>query len=240
MPSAAQAVRIYRELADWHQEQGQPQQRDRFLVLAADAALAGGQGDEAERLRGRLLQLNPHHLLKPYASFAEATRAGDVQSYLSALRQSHPWEAAERMLATLRPDELETRSDAPKEEPEPPVFRVRREPEERQAEPSRVRQTPQPQTRVAQPALPRAQPAAPPPGPPKPRGNLPPRPATRDDTFDLEPEPNPLPVRRPRGLEPEESAVFAGNVVPPLLFMLVLAAGMGLAVYTLARPFLAF
>ena len=41
-------LRIYRELADWYERQHQPQMRDRFLVLAADAALTAGRPDEAE------------------------------------------------------------------------------------------------------------------------------------------------------------------------------------------------
>src|SRR5947209_3651772 len=75
--------------------------RDRFLVLAADAALAAGQDAEAERLRGRLLQHNPHHLLKPYSSFAEAMASADVQNYVSALRRNHPYDKAENLLINL-------------------------------------------------------------------------------------------------------------------------------------------
>src|SRR5713101_223049 len=102
MPPAEQATRIYRELAEDYGRQGQAQMRDRFLVLAADAALAAGQHAEAERLRGRLLQHNPHHLLKPYFSFAEAMKSADVQNYVSALRRSHPYEKAENLLEGLR------------------------------------------------------------------------------------------------------------------------------------------
>src|SRR5438132_3237860 len=102
MPPAEQATRIYRELAEDYGRQGQAQMRDRFLVLAADAALAAGQHAEAERLRGRLLQHNPHHLLKPYSSFAEAMKSADVQNYVGALRRSHPYEKAENLLEGLR------------------------------------------------------------------------------------------------------------------------------------------
>src|SRR6266511_1725360 len=102
MPSGYQPLRVYQELADWYERQAQAQLRDRFLLLAADAALNGGQADEAERLRIRLLQQSPHHMLKPFASFAEATRSPDVQGYLSDLRQTYPPEAAAEMLASLR------------------------------------------------------------------------------------------------------------------------------------------
>jgi hypothetical protein len=233
MPSAAQAVQIYRELADWHQRQGQPQQRDRFLVLAADAALAAGQDDEAERLRLRLLQLNPHHLLKPYASFAEATRAGDVLSYLTALRQSHPWEAAERLLATLQPDAPDRPTKHSEPEPELQVFRVRPEAEQPRPDPPRPRQAPPPHARTPQQAVPVAQPVV----PAKPRGNPPPRAVPRTNTFAPEPEPQPLPARRSRMADLEEPAASGGNVLPALLFTVLLAAAVGLAFWTLVRPF---
>src|SRR5205085_11918442 len=75
------------------------------LVLAADAALAAGSGDEAERLRLRLLQLNPHHMLKPYSSFAQALEAPDVSTYVRDLRQNYPPEVAEGLLRMLPAEE---------------------------------------------------------------------------------------------------------------------------------------
>lgn len=225
MPSAAQAVRIYQELADWHAQQGQPQQRDRFLVLAADAALAAGQSEDAERLRTRLLQHNPHHLLKPYGSFAEAMRAGDVQSYLTALRQSNPPEAAERLLASLQEQPAAA-------EAEPPIFRVRRE-VELPPQPPRPRQAPPPHTRQTPQAVPLAQPVA-----PLPKARPTPFPAPRPDVFATESEANPLPVRRPRALEAEESTT-GGGMLAAALFALVLMASLVLAVWTFVRPFFA-
>src|SRR6266849_4992682 len=123
MASAEQATRIYRELAEDYGRQGQAQMRDRFLVLAADAALAAGQQDEAERLRGRLLQHNPHHLLKPYSSFAEAMNSMDVQNYVSALRRNHPYEKAEHLLEGLRQGKARPPTSSPSES-EPRVLRV--------------------------------------------------------------------------------------------------------------------
>ena len=101
MTAALQAVDTYRKLADWHHNHGQPQHRDRFLVLAADSAFADGRTDEAERLRQRLLRFTPHHLLKPYASFGQALNASDVQTYLSDLRRSYPVHVAADLLASL-------------------------------------------------------------------------------------------------------------------------------------------
>jgi hypothetical protein len=95
-------VSIYRELADLYQQQGQSQLRDRFLLLAALAAHESGNASEADRLRQRLLQHNPHHLIKPFSNFAEAMRSPDVQTYVRDLKQSYPPETAQQMLAGLR------------------------------------------------------------------------------------------------------------------------------------------
>jgi hypothetical protein len=103
MPAAERRIIVYRDVADCYDRCGQESMRDRFLVLAADAALSSNQIDEAERLRSHLLQRNPHHLLKPYASFEEAMKSVDVQNYVAALRRSHPFEKAEYLLETLRP-----------------------------------------------------------------------------------------------------------------------------------------
>src|SRR5262249_62339446 len=75
-------VVIYKELADWHERQAQPQMRDRFLVLAADAALTAGRPAEADLLLARLLRPHPHHMLRPFATFGEAMASPDIQNYV--------------------------------------------------------------------------------------------------------------------------------------------------------------
>src|SRR5437016_5428906 len=105
MPSADRAIRTYQGLAAYYEHQGQAHLRDRFLVLAADAALSAGQADAAERTRAQLLQQNPHHLLKPYASLAEAMKSPDVQSYVGDLRRSYAPDAAAHLLETLRSED---------------------------------------------------------------------------------------------------------------------------------------
>src|SRR5438552_1938418 len=106
-------VQVYEELADWHEHHGQPQKRDRFLLLAADAALSEGQANEAERLRGRLLQVNPHHLLRPYRSLTEALLSPDVRNYVSDLRQTHKPEDAERLLRSLHKGDVADKAERP-------------------------------------------------------------------------------------------------------------------------------
>lgn len=89
---------MYEELAQRHERQQEARQRDIFLVLAADAALAAGNGAEAERLRKRLLQLSPHSLLRPYVSFAEALKSSDIQDYVADLRRLFPPSQAEKLV----------------------------------------------------------------------------------------------------------------------------------------------
>src|SRR5262245_47536639 len=83
-------VRAYEEAAEKHDKRRETRQRDLCLVLAADAAFRLGQRERAERLRLRLLALNPHHLLKPFPSLAEALRSPDIQRFVEDLRRQHP------------------------------------------------------------------------------------------------------------------------------------------------------
>jgi hypothetical protein len=140
----------YQQLADWHHRHGHPQQRDRFLLLAAYSALADGQPDTAESFRQKLLRHNPHHLLKPYHSFEEAMQAPDVDEYARDLLRSYPPETAADLLSRL-PYQKNTSSTAqpaipptqplidldapssqaaPTEEELPRVYRVRQDPAE--------------------------------------------------------------------------------------------------------------
>jgi len=100
MRNADAMVPLYEGLADRFSRQNEPRQRDQCLVLAADAALSAGQSAEAERLRQRLLQANPHHLLRPFASMAEAMQAPDVQEYVIDLRRQWPPDFAQRLNAS--------------------------------------------------------------------------------------------------------------------------------------------
>src|SRR5436190_2253838 len=102
MPSPDNLVVIYKELADRHERQNQPQMRDRFLVLAADAALGAGRAAEADLLLARLLRSNPHHMLRPFPSFAAAMASPDVQKYVAELRRAHPPAQAEAQFDALR------------------------------------------------------------------------------------------------------------------------------------------
>jgi hypothetical protein len=90
--------RFYEELAERFGQLSEPRRRDHCFVLAAAAALAGGKTEEAERLRQRLLQVNPHHLLRPYTSMSEAVQTEDVRDYIADLRNQLPPERVEQLL----------------------------------------------------------------------------------------------------------------------------------------------
>jgi hypothetical protein len=99
---ATDATELYLKLADEHDKLLRFQERDRFLLLAADAALSEGRKDEAEGIRKRLLGLNPSHLLKPYANLTEALQSQDIAAYVQQLRVGFPVDKAESLLNSLR------------------------------------------------------------------------------------------------------------------------------------------
>jgi hypothetical protein len=274
MASVNHVLEVYQELADWYEQRGQAQMRDRFLVLAADAAQSAGKTEEAERLRQRLLRQNPHHLLKPYASLAEALKAPDVQSYVADLRRSYSPETAEHLRDSLRasaggPQEEPARPAAPAPKAKEPAkesaevlkfYRVEEELEE--VVPPAVAQRQAPAPRMApRPAGPAPSPPARPPVsdiPPTQRApsKMPPRPSpvstdplpppapnpnppeseARPSPFATDPLPPPAPNPYPPEREEKEQA--PGFWVAYALFVLLLIAGLGLAGFTLARPFL--
>jgi len=115
--------RIYQELAEREGERQAAQLRDRFLVLAADAALTAGKDQEAEHLSDLLLTVNPLHLLKPFPSFKEAMQSPEVSAYVADLRRSYPPDEAARLLESLHGPAAEPLppADAPLPPPPPRV-----------------------------------------------------------------------------------------------------------------------
>jgi hypothetical protein len=242
-------LRVYKELADWYERQGQAAMRDRFLILAAEAAFSAGAPDEAERLRQRLLQGNPHHMFKPFSSFSQALQSTNIQIYIHDLQANYPPETAEGLLRNLRSgtETAPLPRTAPliemRDEPTLPlgntleslkVYPLRDELDATQspAAPLKPTHLNNPAARkmpaVAQPSrpsavnapIPRAQPVLP-------RQSAPARPARPAVVS------NPEPPRQP--LEPSAPG---GAWLTLLLFGMTVTAGVALAVCTLARPFL--
>jgi hypothetical protein len=248
MPSVDQTIRIYEDLANWYERQGQAKLRDWFLVLAADAAQTASRPDEAERFRARLLQINPHHLLKPFASMADALKSHDVHGYVAELRRAYPPQAAEQLLESQkgapapprvaaargqpapRPQAAEPRAavvpptpvPAPAAEEEAPlkVYRVQDMPE--QPSPSPPSRQPSRPLSSWEPATPPAKAATntPPPAP-RPRPAAAPSPALPGLT------------RQPDNLDHSQ-----GRWVSSALFGLMVLFSLLLAAYCFARPYL--
>jgi hypothetical protein len=226
-------VQVYADLADWEQRHGSPQARDRFLILAADAALTAGLHDEAERFRDRLLETNPHHLLRPYPSLAEAMKSSDVYGYIADLRGTYPLEEAEKLLAAVQGDRGAPVSSSPSPAPtHPPLPEL--------PPPSAVLggSAAAESTNPFAPEAPAHSPTDEPPlfaslrqsaEPPTRTTPLPP-----PDTAPS-PEASTTPEEEE---EAEESASGIGVIFSDTLFFVLLVAGLVLAGYTLARPFL--
>jgi hypothetical protein len=289
MSAPANILNVYLGLVECYERRGQPQMRDRFLILAADAARSQGRKHDAELLRQRLLQANPHHMLKPYSTFDQALQTPDVQTYVRDLRQNYPQEVVEDLLANLQEnDDIYPRAvpgtnpeiDLPAPEAASPGPASHNghfsdpEPWTSNAPPAEPPPAPRPATQVPPaPAKPRS---CPPVGSPEPRKPAP-APAPRPQTS-LPVTAQAVPVVRPRPLRPEQAAVPGQSPTRPVarppapavryhdpsaelagnrdlasartpsgapgawfsstLFVLVLGAGLFLAAFALARPFL--
>jgi hypothetical protein len=254
MPNSERPAEVYEDLADWYDRTGQAKLRDWFLVLAADAALTAGHPEDADHLRTRLLQTNPHHLLKPFRSMTEALQSPDVERYVADLRRTYPPEAAASLLATQReaaadrgahghppshhaaglsppPTELFPSATA-----EPKVFRVQPADSEPRTKPKAT--PPRPSTGARSPTRPEPAPALPPRAP----APLVPRPSQPGPSVRLPPAaalPR-EPVGPPRGSrsQPIIEDGATGAWVSSGLFILLLLGSLALAVYTFAGPFL--
>lgn len=245
---------VYKDLADCYERQGQPSMRDRFLVLAADAALACGLPEEAERLRNRLLQVNPHHLLKPFTSFAQAMISPDVENYVRDLRLNYPLETAESLLRALR----EPAEEAAVTAANAATARANDDATVRMGAPqAQVYKVQDPDATVHQrPAAPRPLPRQPAPVAPGPRKIVISPPAAKKEPPSAATSPRatksaaalPMPRKAapprllpPTPLAPREEpgeALPAGAWFSSLLLGVFVAACAAAAVYALGRPFL--
>jgi hypothetical protein len=260
-----QPSELYLELANHYDQRGEAQSRDRFLVLAADAAMTAGDATEAEQLRQRLLSLNPHHLLKPFRSFEEALKSRDVTDYINALRRRHPTDqvaglvqsttrAAPQPAAASEPKpHLHVPPPQPEPKPHlhvPPPQPVKVEPAPRPVEVYRMRPPDEPPPTTVRPR------AVPPPPPlpnlpaktarPRPvveSKALPPLPVAAEASRPRTPSPfrpEPLPLPRP------SVPVYQGIRLAPtpgawlcsVLFFVLLVGGLGLTALALGRVFL--
>lgn len=88
-------------LAKVAEEKGQLPGRDRFLVVSLTKAVRAGLLPTAEVCRDKILQSNPHHLLRKYESAAAAMRDSDFQFYVRQQERHCPPERAEQLATDL-------------------------------------------------------------------------------------------------------------------------------------------
>lgn len=251
MPSTSPTVQTYVDLAAWYHRHGQASNRDRFLALAADAALGEGRSDEADQLHVRLLRYNPQHLFKPYATFAEAVRAAEVRGYIASLRRSHPPEEAERLLATLPEapagqekggSAAETRTvllDA-LESVGAATFgsgNGSKAPNGKRLGEGEMKPAPSRHRAATHQLLEDLSPAPAPPVRPT-ASAVPVRRSGQSQQLPTAPKPQAPLARQARSTAPGERFSEGGSWVASGLFLLVLGTGVLTAVYTFARPFL--
>ncbi len=257
MHSDEKALQAYLDLAALYKQQQDAGMREVFLMLAADAALRAGRPSQAEQLRQELLRENPHHVLKPFPTFVEAAQHPDIDNYLDDLRQKYPLEVAEDLLGSIFPMNLpapgqdvpatmppqprpKSPSMPPPAETKPPaeegekpfkVYREQYEVDETQPPP-----TLPPQPKPAGQPRPRALPRQAPPRPaasPRPSTSTPP-PRTRAPVPRRAAAPPPPIVAVPRpGADPEEDKMASGAWVGTLLYVIVLAVAVAVAMFTL-------
>jgi hypothetical protein len=232
-------IKTYHDLASAYDAQGQAQVRDRYLVLAADAALAAGRAAEADAFLARLLQVNPHHLLKPFASLAQALQSVDVKTYIEGLRRRYPPEHAEETLRTLRPEGVAPSASAKVETPPPPIDPFAQLDETRDWDDAKLVPVEPPPPR---PSPPKATPPPPPPPKVSKPATVPeaPIPFAPEAAPAAAPKPARAPTKAASAPSPEEDAEEPDvrNPLASALFYVVLAASIGLGVYTLLRPWL--
>jgi hypothetical protein len=263
MSPGVSALEVYQELAEIYEQQGQAQMRDRFLLLAADAAQATGQGELAERYRQRFLSANPDHMIQAYSSFGRALHAPDVQLYLSNLRLNYPPEVAVELLRSLRSQgfsapvtprastySLAEDETLHLEEPPAPPRKPMSNPRpgaSRQStgsdQPSSWPPVGPDETVAFPPSVPRkAAPAARAAPAPIPVAPPSPRPAPIPVLPEPDPPPPPTPAaRRSQSRQPsrnEDEPASSSGWLATLLFLVVIGGALALVGFTLVRPFL--
>lgn len=235
MAPADKSVRIYEELARCYDRQ--PQVRDRFLVLASDAALTVGLVDEAERLRAELLRVNPQHMVKPFASMSQAMQSADFKNYVEGLRRSYPRTVAENLLVNAKAGAGEDWVPQPMPQSAPVnegagAYSFQAEiATQRQAPAAKITRSTSADRTQPLPGLPvQAVASAPAPRLPAAVPVEKPRPPRSNG-----PAPQPASVFIPVEPTNRERQRMAGRWVADALFLLVLVAALALLIYTLAK-----
>jgi hypothetical protein len=230
------SVDIYQQLADVYHHQGKFPERDRFLVLAMDAAHASGQGPRSEQIRAQLLEMNPHHLIKPYASSQEALQSPNFANYLGQLRKNFTpakaqallqdvGKAAPRKATMLAPEASFPTADPVSDQQRPPKWSTVDVP----SPPPTPRMPIFTYTKEPPPVQKPRQPVA------DPLAHIPP---PAENTFRLAPQPvTTATLNQPARQRPVEAVYSSsGAAIGNFLFVAVLAAGLATLGYIFVWP----
>lgn len=101
MPDPGYLLGVYLHLAQASRRRQRPHVTDRLLTLAAVTAVEMGLYPVAACCRSRVLEHNPHHMLRRWPVVREAIADDDFQHLLKQLRRRFPVERAEHLLQSL-------------------------------------------------------------------------------------------------------------------------------------------
>ncbi|MEZ6050142.1 MAG: hypothetical protein R3C02_01955 [Planctomycetaceae bacterium] len=96
------AMRLFARLAAVAALKQQPIGRDRFLVLTGIAATRAGWPDVATRCHEIITSKTPKHIVCHYASFADALRDEDFQTFTKQVERFCSPERAELLLQEMQ------------------------------------------------------------------------------------------------------------------------------------------
>lgn len=92
---------IYLHLARASQRRRRLHVRDRLFVIAGVNAVRIGLDRIAAYCRQQVLEHNPQHLIRRWATISEALEESDFLHFLKQLQRRYPQERAERMIDSL-------------------------------------------------------------------------------------------------------------------------------------------
>ncbi len=90
------------QLAWISQQKQQMPPRDKFLILAGEAACNAGWPQVAHECRELVLKHNPAHLIGNHESFVEAMKSDNFATFLKPLHRFCSYEQAEHLLTELK------------------------------------------------------------------------------------------------------------------------------------------
>lgn len=104
MPTRQDMLSVYLQVARISERRRKTMARDRFLLLAATAAVELGLGDVADRCREKILLHNPGHLVRRFDSLRAAVGDPGYEALVAQLRRKYPFERVEFLLSRVKPN----------------------------------------------------------------------------------------------------------------------------------------